>query len=72
MKKLLYLTLIGLIVSSCDLNTTKIVYNVNEIYTNICIYKYKELRYMDGADRVEYIGELRDSCGRHKIGDTLK
>lgn len=72
MKKLTYLILIGLIVSSCNLNTTKIVYSVNEIYPNICIYKYEELRYMEGADRVEYIGELRDSCGKYKIGDTLK
>lgn len=71
MKYLIYLILLGLTLSSCSLNTTKIVSSVNEIYPNICIYRYMELRYLEGADRVESIGDLRDSCGKYNIGDTI-
>lgn len=71
MKKLVYLILLGIIVKSCSLQSTKIVYDIEKVDSTSCLYKYHKYRFEEGAIR-EWEGEKIDSCNKYSIGDTIK
>lgn len=70
MKKLIYISLIGLILTSCTRYHEGVVYKIDS-FSYCCVYKYHTQIFQEGAMRISN-GEKVDSCGKYNLGDTIK